>query len=72
MRYAVSYMNFCDNNLSTVIGEEDSPDWRDALHLHPELSSENPNDYPKDINDAKEWAFNSDFLFDVVLIEENK
>ena len=76
MRYAVSYMNFWDNDLKIQIVEAN--DWKEALSKHTLF---NKPEYPEDhdmswISDnfetAKEDLSNADMLFDVVEIHEVK
>lgn len=65
MRYAVGYMDFFDNNLQVRV-VDDATTWKDAwVKAFPEQTD---NHLPDDIEEAKEYAFNRDWLFDVVEI----
>ncbi len=65
VRYAVCYMNFFDNDLQIRIVDNVTT-WKEALE---KVFPENKNmDLPHDMGDAKEYAFDGDWLFDVVEI----
>ena len=74
MEYAVAAMNFFDNELTIKVVNADN--WKDAVLQHPQYKA--PNDTPEDektqfpdnIEDAKEEAFNMDSMFDVIELEE--
>lgn len=71
-KYAVSYINFFDNILTTKIIEIDG-DWKDALKQlffqdYGNELFEGDELFKVDIEKAKEIAFDCDFLFDVVEI----
>ena len=63
-RWAVSYINWYDHELTTVIVESES--WHEALRQHPKLPSEGI-DYTS-ITKAKRSAFNMDSMVEVVEI----
>lgn len=70
--FAVSYMDFFNNNLITELHYAD--DWQDALSLHTKVVTD--SEYMEFINavdmeEAKEDAFNGDWLFDVVEVRDN-
>jgi len=64
-KYAVSYMDFFDNDLTTRIVEVDG-DWKDALkEAFPRTSNDIHGD---EIEEVKDNAFDQDWLFEVVEI----
>ena len=74
MKYAVSYMNFWDNEMEIQIVEASG--WKDALSKHTGFNKpEYPEDHDMswisdDMKDAKSDMFNADMVFDVIEIEE--
>jgi hypothetical protein len=71
IKFAVSAMNFYDNDLSTIVVEANT--WMDAVVKHPEISS-GVFDHlieQKDFNieNWKQEAFNCDRIFDCIEIE---
>lgn len=70
--YAVSYMDFFNNNLITEIHQANC--WQDALMMHSNVvqcGEFEATIMTQDIEDAKEDAFNGDWLFDVVEVPSN-
>jgi len=64
-RYAVAHMNLFDNDLKIRIVE--ASDWRDALiKAFPTMDW---IDREHNLEESKEFAFNSDDLFDVVVVQ---
>jgi len=60
MQYAVTYMSLFDHNMETQIVEAD--DWKEAFNAAlPEVFLE-----AEDLEDAKDEAFNQDWVFEVV------
>lgn len=71
--FAVSYIDFFDKNLVTEFHR--AANWQTALCLHTKVI--NDAKYTTwlcglDIEDAKEVAFNSNWLFDVVEVPSNE
>lgn len=65
--YAVSYMDFFTNNLTTEFHRADN--WSDALMMHTKMQTD--EEYTSflaamSMQEAQCEAFNSDWLFDVV------
>ena len=70
--YAVSYMDFFNNDL--IIEFYRAPDWQTALALHTKTVTDveyMEHLYGMSMEDAKEEAFNGDWLFDVVEVPVN-
>ena len=68
--FAVSYIDFFNNDLVTEFHRADN--WQTALELHTEVDAEDTAHIRSmDIEDAKEEAFNCDWLFDVVEVPTN-
>lgn len=68
-KFAVGYIDFYDNELIIEIIEAE--DWYAALSSHTKLKSMNEDEcyLPSDsLETAKDIAFNSDFMIDVVEI----
>lgn len=68
-KFAVGYIDFYDNELIIEIIEAE--DWYTALRSHTKLKSLNEDEcyLPSDsLEAAKDIAFNSDFMIDVVEI----
>ena len=71
-QWAVSHIDWSDNNLVTVFVWAD--DWKTALRQHPayldpEYQAETNEwfaDMPETLKDAKDYAFNSDSMIEVV------
>ena len=61
-KFAVSYINFYDNNLTTEIIESD--DWFDALNAHTKV--EGAFELRTTLSNAKCEAFDMDCMIDVV------
>jgi hypothetical protein len=69
-KFAVSAMNFFDNDLSTIIVEADT--WMDAIQKHPEVGDVFADLIEQKDFNIKNWkreAFNCDLMFDCVEIE---
>lgn len=68
-KFAVSYINFFDNELKTKIISYPTNNWFECLiKAFPELEDYH---FPEDIDEAKENANNWDFMFEVVEIKED-
>lgn len=70
-KFAVGYINFCDNDLSIEIVEAN--DVKEAIGKHSVLTGPRNkawmDEMPDDIEEIKERFFNSDSMIDVVEIE---
>lgn len=71
-RWAVSYVNFYDNELVTEIVV--AQNWKIALVLHSKLATEDwetfVNSIPETLEEVKEYFFNADCAIDVVEIPD--
>ena len=63
-KFAVSYINFYDNNLQTKIIEANN--WKEALDKSEFFTG---LELPEDFQEAKQEAFNCDSMFEVVEIK---
>lgn len=64
-RFSVSYINFSDSDLITKIVEADG--WKDALKIaFPDI--DDYSEMPDDINEAKNFAFGGEWIFEVIEI----
>lgn len=65
--YAVSYVDFFNNNLTTELHR--AVCWQDALMMHSQVAQCGEFEahiMTQEMDEAKEEAFNGDWLFDVV------
>lgn len=64
-RWAVSFINWYDHDLSTVLVE--APTWQEALFMHPEVTKDayEPQDLI-DIEAAKIHSFDMDSMIEVI------
>ena len=65
MRFAVSFINWYDHKLTTVIVE--APNWQAALLKHPEVSDIEVGRLTS-LEEAKQYFFDMDAMFEVVEI----
>lgn len=65
-RWAVGWMTFFDNVLKIEIVEAE--DWHSALLKHSKVG-EDPWEFPPDLEEAKQEAFNGDCTFDVIEVQ---
>lgn len=66
-KYAISFIDFHENDLIIKVVETDGS-WKDALVKSQFVDDENAETLDDDMKNAKEQAFNQDWLFEVVEI----
>ncbi|MDR3572236.1 MAG: hypothetical protein P4L50_00105 [Anaerolineaceae bacterium] len=69
--FAVSYINWCDHELTTEFIHADT--WEEALKHHSAVHNDTDwlNDLPKDKEEAKQYFFDCDSMFESVEVPAN-